>query len=384
MSPMKRTLAIAALLAILVAAPGLAHDGNIPKVAELSEQGARAIRRGLAWLAAHQNENGSWDANVGFKRNDDYIVESSGEVGHPGITALAGMAFLAGGNVPGRGKYGKNVEAAVAYLIRCVNADGMITANGTRMYSHAFGTLFLAEVYGMTRDSRVKPALEMATQFTFKCQNALGGWRYAPLDRDSDMSITVCQVMALRAARNIGIRVPKESIDRAVNYVLMSANTAPDQQEGSFQYQYRANEFVGNSRSTFALTAAGLATLFMAGIYSNDDILEHIREHGIARFLRRDPPPRIEKMLAYISETYPPRKNHFYFFYGNYYAVQAMFIAGGPEWEEYFRRVQDDLVRLQQKEDGSWPVLEIGDTFSTAVACIVLQVPYRYLPIFTR
>ena len=37
-----------------------------------------------------------------------------------------------------------------------------------------------------------------------KSQNDEGGWRYEPYARESDMSIVVCQVIALRAARNIG------------------------------------------------------------------------------------------------------------------------------------------------------------------------------------
>jgi hypothetical protein len=350
---------------------------------ELTEEGRNAIVRGLAWLAGQQQANGSWIANVGFKRNDDYVVTKA-DTGHPGVTALAGMAFLAGGHVPGRGIYGDNVKGAVRYVLSTVNDDGMITANGTRMYSHAFGTLFLAEVYGMTRDAEVRRALQKATQFTWQCQNEVGGWRYVPFDRDSDMSITVCQVMALRAARNVGIRVPKESIDRAVNYVLMSANTGSHPDAGSFRYRWRPDDDAP-TRSTFSLTAAGLATLFMAGLYTDEDILAHIRKNRIERFTRAQAAPRISQILTYLDRRYgTTKRNHYYFFYGNYYAVQAMFIAGGKWWEDYFARVQADLVRAQRTGDGSWPIAGVGDTYATACACIILQVPYRYLPIFER
>lgn len=388
----KNALLAAAIAGVLALAPFPARsdepvadvvDTAGPQVKELSAQGVRAIARGLAWLADHQQEDGSYRADIGFKLNDGYQVEHL-DRGHPGITALAGMAFLAGGNVPGRGRYGKNVERAVKYILSCVQDDGMISANGTRMYSHAFATLFLAETYGMSHDSRVKAALEAATKFTWGCQNTNGGWRYAPLDQDSDMSITVCQVMALRAARNIGIRVPKGSIDRAIEYVLRSAETTPNSSEnGSFIYQYRPENPVA-TRNTYSLTAAGLATLYMAGLYSDEDILQHIREKKIDRFLRRDPPPRIAPILGYLRREYPRVPNRTYFFYyGNYYAVQAMFTAGGLWWEDYFRKVQADLVALQN-DDGSWPIMHVGQTFSTAVGCIVLQVPYRYLPILTR
>jgi prenyltransferase beta subunit len=355
-----------------------------PEVREISEQGLAAIQKGLAWLAAKQQEDGSWTASVGYKLNNGYVVTAA-NTGHPGVTALAGMAFLAGGNIPGRGKYGRNVEAAVRYVLSCVTSDGMISDHGTRMYSHAFATLFLAEVYGMTRDAEVKNALEKATAFTWKCQNESGSWRYAPYAQDSDMSITVCQVMALRSARNIGIRVPKESIDRAVNYVLMSANTDPRDElnYGSFKYQYR-NEDAIPTRNSFALAAAGLATLYSAGLYTDQDIVEHIRKHKLTRFIRGEPAPQIRAMTQYIRSTYgtTPRRHYFYF-YGNYYAVQAMFIAGGDAWDRYFTTVQYDLVNSQEA-DGSWAIERVGEAFSTSAACLILQIPYRYLPIFQR
>jgi len=262
----------------------------------------------------------------------------------------------------------------------------MITKNGSRMYSHAFATLFLAEVYGMTRDAEVRKALNKAAQFTFKCQNTAGGWRYAPYAQDSDMSITVCQVMALRAARNIGIRVPKESIERAVNYVLESANTRQGPENGSFQYQYRQQNQIP-TRNSFALTAAGLATLYMAGLYSDHDIQDHIRKNKITRFIGARRPPRIETILDYINRlydlTYRMHSRNYFFYYGNYYAVQALFTHGGERWERYFKRLQGHLVAMQEK-DGAWPIRYVGKAYSTASATLILQVPYRYLPIFER
>jgi prenyltransferase beta subunit len=93
------------------------------------------------------------------------------------------------------------------------------------MYSHAFATLFLAEVYGMTHRAEVREKLQKAVDFIVNSQNAEGAWRYEPYAAESDMSIVVCQVIALRAARNIGIRVPKSVVDRAARYVVDSAVT---------------------------------------------------------------------------------------------------------------------------------------------------------------
>ena len=70
------------------------------------------------------------------------------------------------------------------------------------MYDHGFATLFLAEVYGMTRTPKLRNSLERAVRLIINAQNKEGGWRYEPDSKDADLSVTVCQVMALRAARN--------------------------------------------------------------------------------------------------------------------------------------------------------------------------------------
>ncbi|MGA1608963.1 MAG: hypothetical protein ACO4CT_18395, partial [Planctomycetota bacterium] len=176
-----------------------------------------AAERALTWLAGTQRPEGFWQGLVGHKQGDGYLPlrsiaqnESQGE-GHMGVTALAGMAFLAGGHIPDRGPHGATVRRTLDYVLAHVTDSGLATDGGTRMYSHAFATLFLAEVYGMGGSDPVRAGLERAVHLIVDCQNSQGGWRYNPFTQEADMSVTVCQLQALRAARNIGIRVPKQT-----------------------------------------------------------------------------------------------------------------------------------------------------------------------------
>ncbi len=372
------------------AAPGGGEAGDLtPEVRE-------AVRKGLAYLKRTQQPDGSWLCNVGFKINETYRVTSV-NARHPGVTALAGTAFLAGGHLPGRGPYGDVVQKATDYIVSRVQPDGFITENDTRMYSHAFAALFLAEVYGTTQDPRVRQALDRAVQFILRSQNSQGGWRYEANAVDSDMSITVCQVMALRAARNKGIRVPQQAIDAAVAYVLNSAVTRGessnfglgegDMRRGAFKYQYRERNPIA-TRSSLALTAAAMTTLFGAGLYDDPSIQEWARAHGLARYRSgAEKPPSIAEMAEYILEEYEGhRRRHgrqYFYFYGHYYASQAMYVAGGRWWDRYFPLVRDHLLR-QQDGDGSWDVTSVGRTFGTSVACVILQVPMRYLPVLDQ
>ena len=352
-------------------------DAGAP-VVELTPEHRRAVEEGLGWLSREQNPDGSWTGQVGYKLHSDY--HTTAENGHVGVTALASMAFLAGGHLPGRGVYGEVVERGLSFVLGSCQEDGYITRHGTRMYSHAFATLFLAEIYGTTHRQDVRTKLQRAVDFIVNTQNAEGGWRYAPFAAESDMSIVVCQVLALRAARNIGIRVPKATIDRAAQYVVDSA-VAEDPgfrfhgrmyevERGSFVYQK-----VQDTRSSFALTAAGVTALHGVGIYSDDAIrrgLDYLRRH----------------LDSFNRDYGRARGGHYFFWYGHYYGVQAMYTAGSTAhatyWEPYFEETRREILSMQLA-DGSFPNrVGPGPSLGTAMAVLVLEIPYRYLPIFQR
>ncbi len=371
------------LLSILAAhssatqeAPGRLNFESMPII--VTDDHRQAVERGLDWLAEHQNPDGSWSAKIGYKLNSEY--RNTGEGPHVGVTALACMAFLAGGHLPARGEYGPVVERGLGFVLKAAKNDGYITHGGTRMYSHAFATLFLAEIYGMTHREDVREKLQKAIDFIVDTQNEEGGWRYVPFAPESDMSIVVCQVLALRAARNIGIRVPKSTVDRAAQYVLDSAITEdsvphfrrsvfPDE-IGSFHYQRGRG-----SRSSFPLTAAGVTALHGVGIYTDESI---------------------RRGLDYLQKNHEPFNRHFgeaegghyFFWYGHYYGVQAMYTAGTSSqlsyWESYFARLRSELFSMQAS-DGSFPnQVGPGRAFGTAMAVLILEIPYRFLPIFQR
>lgn len=370
---------LAALCAAFLGAVSFSQDEveEGPDLLVVTPEQEAAVERGLEWLARNQETDGSWVAKIGFKLNDDYRYTQ--ERSHVGVTALAGMAFLAGGHLPGRGKYGQNVERCLDFVLSCVQDDGYVSRYDTRMYSHAFATLFLAEIYGMTHRADVREKLQKAVDFVVKSQNAEGGWRYEPYAVESDMSIVVCQVLALRAARNIGIRVPKATVDRAARYVVESAVTEDTYARfhpafgraadvGSFHYQKDVH-----SRSSFPLTAAGVTALHGLGIYSDEAI-----ERGVQFMVRELPTFNGRNGRAGRGS------GHYFFWYGHYYGVQAMYTVGSPYWEPYFEEVRDLLLRMQD-EDGTWPnATGPGPAFGTAMAVLILEIPYRYLPIFQR
>ena len=205
---------------------------------EITSAQRATVEKGLVFLATRQRRDGSF---AGY-----------GAQGHAGITALAGLAFMSAGNLPGRGQYGQNVQKCLDFVMASCQESGLITSDTTSgpMYGHGFATLFLGEIYGMTKDEDVKERLQKAVKLMQRAQSREGGWRYQPIPADADISVTVAQIMGLRAARDAGIKVEKSVIDAAITYVRNCQN--PD---GGFSYTAHG------SGSGFARSAAGVASL---------------------------------------------------------------------------------------------------------------------------
>jgi hypothetical protein len=339
-----------------------AGDGNDDKTPDgsaakdmITLEAQQAIDRGLDYLSRSQHTDGSWG-------DRQYT-------GNVAVTSLAALAFMAGGHQPGRGPYGKQVKSAIEYVLgRESKQPGsppgfLFNPANTQfgaMYSHGFGALLLGEAYGMipnkTEQRRLREALERAVKLIIDTQNDAGGWRYEPKKSAADVSVTICQIMSLRSARNAGLTVPKETVDRCVKYVRACQN--PD---GGFAYMPHQGP------SAFPRTAAGVCALYSAGVYEGDDI---------------------RKGLDYLMKFRPGRMQYgrsggldMHYFYGQYYAAQVMWTAGGDYWKEWFPAIREELInRSRLRADGS----TVCADYDTAMACIILQIPNNYLPIMQK
>ncbi len=306
----------------------------------------RAIDRGLEWLANRQHQDGSFGSGSGYLRN-------------VAITSLCGMSFMSAGYTPARGRYGSVVSRAIDFILESSGPNGFINVPESEshgpMYGHGFATLFLAEAYGMVARDEMRRKLELAVKVIINSQNKEGGWRYEPHPADADVSVTVCQIMALRAARNAGIYVPKDSVDRCTQYIRDCQN-----RDGGFRYQLNKN-----APSLFPRSAAAVVALNSAGIYEGDEIDRALR------YIER-----------YIPQGQRPRQDSRYY-YGHYYAAQVMWHAGGRYWIQWYPAIRDELLETQLGE-GSWLDRAICNEYATAMATLILQMPNNYLPIFQR
>lgn len=307
----------------------------------VDERSEQLIKGGLKYLATRQQPNGSW---------------AEGDRNHAAaITAYVLIAFLSTGNVPNEGEYGQVVQRGVDFLLNCARPDGYIAAaEGTHnMYGHGIATLALGELYGMTNDEAIRPRLERAIKLIIGAQNKEGGWRYNPRPDSADVSVSVLQVVALRVAKNSGIDVPEETLDRAVKYIRSCHHDS-----GGFTYQSRGGG-PGSAR-----TAAAVYALQVCGLYDDKMVLDG---------------------SAYYLKNYQNDKQ--YFTYGVNYAGPVHYMIGGDTWRKFYADVRTRIIK-DAKSQGSlfyWnPQGPGGESYGTAVSIGVLAMPYGYLPLYQR
>ncbi len=324
----------------LTQSPTTEHRTATAIESEVTSQMEGGVEKALNWLAQHQADDGSFGGMSNYGP-------------HVGITGLAGLAFLSEGSTPGRGRYASNIDRCIDFILSQSSESGLLAAATSHgpMYGHGFATLFLAEVYGMTPRPEVREAVRRAVRLIVGTQNEEGGWRYQPVRSDADISVTVCQIMALRAARNVGVYVDKSVIDAATKYVKDSQN--PD---GGFRYMLQSGG------SAFARSAGAVAAMQYAGEYGSEEV---------------------NRGLLYVMRFIPPQEQNVgHYSYGHYYAAQAMFLSGDENWQRWWPAIRGELLKTQETE-GFWHN-QAGDEYGTAMALIILQIPNRLLPIFQK
>jgi hypothetical protein len=304
---------------------------------------------GLQFLTKNQDAEGGWPSTHRGA----------------GIGGMALMCFLASGEDPNFGLYAGNVRRVLRYIISL--QDKETGYFGGSMYHHGFAMLGLAEAYGAVDDRNlwktgkssdqlsIGQSLELAVRAAVTSQksNTMGAWRYNPTDSEADTSVAGAVLMGLLAARNAGIEVPDESIDRAISYFVKM--TAP-----SGQVAYSGG--VGGFNESLARISIGTLVFAIA---------------------RRSDLPQYKQTLGYLKgKIQGGSSGHGGIEYQNYYQAQAFFQGDIDVWKKWNK----DLVRRlksTQKDDGSVDGSQ-GVYVGTTLSLLALAVNYRFLPIYER
>ena len=352
-----------------------------PPAVPIPPQVKQSVERGVKWLLQKQKADG------GFSENKGASTARKGDVPNHGgaMTSLVIMGLSSVGHMPGDPTpEGQAVTKALQFMLDFMEQDNgnketegyLGRADRSRMYGHGIMTLMYAEMLGMAKDlemdRRIRERLEGAVKLILRSQKVpksdsnKGGWRYEPQSSDADISVTVWQLMSLRAAKNAGLDIPNDAISDAVAYVKRSYRSErdalgrPKDMAAAFSYEPYGG------RQTFSTTAAGLLSLQVAGQYEAAEVI------GSTNYLMKNPPE--------IDEPW--------FYYGNYYYAQGMYQRGGDFAATARRKTEDTLIRAQT-QDGAWyprngNEKSAGPVYATALSLLSLSVYHHFLPIYQK
>jgi hypothetical protein len=353
----------AALLALAVVAPRL-------QAQQVPEKYQKTVAKGLDWLAAQQAADGSWSG-----RDGAYKVT---------VTALAGTALALEGSTTREGKYAKNLQLAVAFLLKHSqkggDADGLIADLSDQskelryLFGHGYALEFLARAVGEEENAKrrgeIKDVLIRGVKYLARTQTKEGGWYFwwAKDQNANDGMATGVQLAGLRAARNAGIAVPKETYNKAKEYLRNTTAASGGVVESPTQRTENA-----------AVTAAALAVALGSGDRKDDHTKRWLR------YCRKEIP-----LSLGLGEKAPPRIG--YLELAHYSFARAMMALGDSGWDRLFGKdtpdrltwtayrvkVFEELARAQQP-DGSWPRRDgfsIGGAYESALYLTILQMDH--------
>lgn len=310
------------------------------------EQVTGAVEKAIDYLVDKQRPDGGWHDNNA-------------------ANALPLLAMMGRGHVPGRGPYREALQRGKKFILANQQPNGLFASTRPShgpMYEHALTTLAMSEMYGMDADPALEEGVRRAVNLIVAAQSPTGGWRYQPQPADADLSVTVMQIVALRAANNAEVPVPEATIQKAIAYVKSCAHT-----NGGFAYQ------PGNNPN-LQMSAAGTLSLQLLGQF--DDAT-------------------VKKALDYMApaEVKWQTGGTPYFYYFHYYAIQGHYQAGGKYWNDWHPKVRQ-LLLDKQNPDGSWDVppgaaenegtVGPNKIYWTSMASLVLEIYMHFLPAYQR
>lgn len=371
------------------------HDPSVPiarRTAADPKPLTDTVKKGLAWLAKHQLDNGSWgqgDEASGMRGSQ---INAGANVAD---SSMALIAFLRSGNTPRSGEYQQVVQKGLDYVLSEIEASDdkslyVTSVRGTRVqskigqYADTFAALMLlTEAKGTGKDgvanARIDAALKKVVKKVEKNQRENGSWD------DNGWAPVLSQAMASkglnRAAQN-GYVVSGEVLKRVEASAkaggMSGRGSAGVKLYGAAADSSTFRDDAATKRSK-AETMKAKARKYMPEMQS-PDVPTKAQIDAAEKEAQAAEGAAVANERALVARV---QDKNFIAGFGNnggeeflsYLLISETLVQkGGEEWVKWDASI-NSLVGKVQNEDGSWTGHHCitGRTFCTAAALLVLM-----------
>ena len=364
----------------LACAAGAADEKPAP---DLKAKIDDSIRRGVDFLLADQNPNGSWGGPTKTKGLNIYApLPGAHHAFRAGATGLALSGLIESGDK--RPEVAAAIDKAAAWaaseLPKLRRADQTTTYNA---WGHAYGLRALTRLYQRETDAAKKAEwvrlgqeqVDLANRY----EDVNGGWGYLDLHdgvttrKPSGMptSFTTATVLlAMAEAREVmGVKLD----DKLVKHALTSVTF---QRTPDFAYTYAFNHRmyprIDINRPAGSLGRSQVCNACLR-VFGDKAVTDEVLTTWADRFLAREGFLSNGRKRPVPHEA-PFRIAGYFYYYGVYYFTEAVDLLPAEKHAAYAQRLVPILLGHQEK-DGSWwdyPLYDYHQPYGTGYALMSL------------
>ncbi|MCB1206803.1 MAG: terpene cyclase/mutase family protein [Verrucomicrobiae bacterium] len=356
---------------------------SVPATGRADEDIDQAISRGIGFLVADQNENGSWGSARQTKGLNIYApVPGAHDAFRAAVTAMAVSALCDSGLAETEGPARTALEKGEVYLLEHLPRIRRATADAIyNVWTHAYGIQALVDLYERNSDAgKRKTYVDLINgqiDLLGRYESVDGGWGYydfrvgtAKPSSDSISFTTATCLVAFREASALpGVVLPQALVDRAIDSIER-------QQKDDFSYLYGeyldAVPMRGINRPGGSL-GRSQACNHALRIWGDTTITDEVLEDWLVRLRDRNGWLDIGRKRPIPHEAWFQVAGYFYY-YGHYYASRCVSLLPREKRPPYYRLVAD-LILSKQETDGSWwdfPFYTYHQPYGTSFAVMTL------------
>lgn len=355
-----------------------------PKAEVTAETMQDSITRGVDFLLAKQNPNGSWGGPTRTKGLNIYApVPGAHHAFRAGASGLALSGLIDSGDQRPETlaaiKMGGDWMAKHLPSLRRANQGS--TYN---VWGHAYGLRALSRLHKLAKTETEKSKWQALAQEQIELLNRYeelnGGWGYLDIfdglttQKPTGMPTcftTATALLAMHEARRImGVTLDDTVVARAIKCIELQ-RTPDFSYVYALSHRYKPRSSINRPAGSLARSQACNATL---KIFGDEKVTTEVLETWAKRFIDR------EGFLSIGRKRPIPHESHFkisgyFYYYGVYYFTESAELLPPDRHAGHARKLAE-VILYRQESDGSWwdyPLYDYHQPYGTGYSLMALS-----------